>query len=70
MSRYRVITVEDTRESLTIALKEMHDALMKGSGIGFDLRMVKPKGRKASLLKEIDQEYLKATISKRTIKPR
>lgn len=64
--KYRVVKVEDTKESLSKAMKEMNDALMKGSGIGFDVSNIKSKKKRNSALKQMEKQYFASTIGKRT----
>lgn len=66
MTKYRVIKVEDAKESLTNAIKEMHDALMTGGGIGFDLRELSKKEQEYAQ-KEMDQAYHQAIINSRAV---
>jgi len=57
LSRYKVIKVEDTKESVRNAIQEMQDTLMKGGGIGFDVSGLSKEDQHV-FQKEIDDIYM------------
>jgi hypothetical protein len=67
VSRYQVIKVEDTRESLINAIKEMHDAMMKGSGIGFDFRGIESKERQVIVMDKIETSHMRKLLKPKRV---
>lgn len=56
MNNYKVVKVEDTKESFANAVSELHNSLMKGSGVGFDLRGISKQS-----IEKIETDFNKIT---------
>lgn len=68
MTRFPVIKVEDSRESLVHAIHEMHETLKKGGGVGFDLTGIQSKSKQDEIRKRLNEEADKLMMNtKRTV---
>lgn len=57
----KMIKIEDSIESMTYAMRELHEALKKGGGIGFDFSGIERKVA-ADMMSRMEKESINQSI--------